>query len=586
MLRDLLRLVSKNFKLILRTKTSILTLILAPLIIIFLLGLAFNTTNIYNIKVGVYSAEYTELAESLLTKLREKEFTIIKYGSERECVERIKVGDSNICVIFPPDLKIEKDKTNNIIFHVDPSETNLVWLILDIVSSEFTSKSQEISLDLTNILLDRLKNTKEKITEKSVVLEDIISDNEELTGISAYVSNELEKLDFDTSDELSVEQLAKLEKESQSGMRVIRNSIKNEVVDARSDAIDAKERAESMGNSTDIEFIVSKLTSIRASLGDIDDKADDVDALNRTEWRQINTIIAELDSDIDETVQKMRLADMAKNDVSSKNEKGKEMLEGDLAKLSELKSMFENIKSGVESIKISEAGSIVNPITSTIKPIVEERTHLNYIFSGIVMLIIMFVSILLASTVIVIEKKSKSYLINYLAPTKDIAFVISMYLTIMMLMVMQIIVIMGISTYFYRSQILPNLGTISLILLLSTSLFVLIGMLIAYVFKAEQTITLVTVSVGSVFLFLSDIILPIESMPAAFQGIVKFNPFLLSETLLKKSILFGVGLAGIWKDLVLLAVLCVIVFIVILMVEKLIKRHSLFRIIRWMMQKK
>lgn len=581
MILDLFRLVSKNFKLLLRTKTSILTLILAPVIIIFLLGLAFNTTNVYNIRVGVYSSHYTELADSLLSKLKEKEFTILKYDSEKECIERIKVGDSNICVVFPPDLAVEKGKTNNIVFHVDPSETNLVWLILDITSSEFSSKSQEISLDLTKALLDRLSNTKQKITEKSVVVEKLIENNIEMTNISNQIDAKIKTLSFKVSGNLSVETLKKAEDTSQSEVRLLKNYVKNEIINSKTKITTAKESAANLPNSTDKDHVISSLNSISLSLDNINTRLDKIDSLNKTEWKQINTQISQLGTNIEDTLQKMSAAEKAASDVTTKNNQVKQITDEDLARLNEVKSTFENIKSGVESIKIDDAGNIVNPITSTIKPIVEEKTHLNYIFSGIVMMIVMFVSILLASTVIVIEKKSKSYLINYLAPTSDITFVISMFLTIMMLMIMQTAVIIGISAYFYGSQILPNLGTISLILISSTALFVLIGMLIAYVFKAEQTITLITVSVGSTFMFLSDIILPIESMPTAFQYIVKFNPFLLSETLLKKTVLFGVGIAGIWEDLLLILALSFAIFIIILMVEKLIKRHTLFRLINW-----
>ena len=142
----LLRLIFKNFKLIVRNKTSILALILAPVVIIFLLGLAFNTTNIYNIRVTVYSSYYTELSDTLLDKLSTKDFSVQKTGSAKECVEMIKAGESNICLELPPDLSIDKDKTNNIVFHVDPSQINLVWLVLDIISSEISTKSEEISL--------------------------------------------------------------------------------------------------------------------------------------------------------------------------------------------------------------------------------------------------------------------------------------------------------------------------------------------------------------------------------------------------------------------------------------------------------
>ena len=157
---------------------------------------------------------------------------------------------------------------------------------------------------------------------------------------------------------------------------------------------------------------------------------------------------------------------------------------------------------------------------------------------------------------------------------------LSIYLTTILLMIIQIAIIVGISAYFFKSLVLSQLGPISLILTVSTSLFVLLGMLIAYVFKAEQTITLVTISFGSLLLFLSDVILPIESMPLLVQSIVKFNPFLISEQLLKKVILFGVEFSSLVPDILYLAGLSLAAFILIMLNEKLIKRHFLAKIFK------
>ena len=139
---------------------------------------------------------------------------------------------------------------------------------------------------------------------------------------------------------------------------------------------------------------------------------------------------------------------------------------------------------------------------------------------------------------------------------------------------------MGISAYFFKSLVLTQLGPIALILLISTSLFVLIGMLIAYLFRAEQTITLVTISFGSLLLFLSDIILPIESMPMFIQNIVRYNPFLVSEQLIKRIILFGAEFSSLIPDILYLVGLSVVIFILILLNEQLIKRHSLAKMFK------
>jgi ABC-type multidrug transport system permease subunit len=572
---DLLRLVFKNFKLIARSKTSILALILAPVIIIFLLGLAFNTTNVYNIKVTVYSSEYTQLSEDLLGKLSEKEFSVIKTGSSRECTEMIKAGESNICLELPPDLSVEKDKTNNIIFHVDPSQINLVWLVLDIISGEISSKTEEISLDLTNIIINRLKNTKEALAEKSVVLQQLVDANADLIQLNSAIDEKLGTLDLSFNENnFNASVLRSLHDESVDSLLEVNTYIKNKVDDAKDYVSDGIYEA---GNETSV---AAKFRNIETELGSIQTKSYKIILMNNSHFSKISGLITSISFGLEDNKYRFAEADRSRDIILNKAGESAGLLSAEQKGLEELKSTINDIVSGIEGVKISEAGQIVNPITTTIKPVVEERTHLNYIFAGIVILIIMFVSILLASNIVVMEKKSKSFLINYLAPTKDVTFVLSIYITAILLMMMQLIIIMGISAYFFKSLVIAQLGPIALILLISTSLFVLLGMLIAYLFKAEQTITLVTISFGSLLLFLSDVILPIESMPLFFQNIVKYNPFLVSEQLLKKVILFGAEFSSLIPDILYLAGLSVIIFIVILLNEQLIKRHSLAKIFK------
>ena len=76
-----LNIVVKNLRLVLRSRTSALIVLLGPLLITFLVGASFNTSSIYDIRIGTYSSQYTELTESLLTELTDKQFTVVKYDS-------------------------------------------------------------------------------------------------------------------------------------------------------------------------------------------------------------------------------------------------------------------------------------------------------------------------------------------------------------------------------------------------------------------------------------------------------------------------------------------------------------------------
>ena len=63
---NLWEIIKKDFKLLVRSKSSALVVLLGPLLIIFLVGLAFNTSSMYNLKVSVYSESYSDLTNSVI----------------------------------------------------------------------------------------------------------------------------------------------------------------------------------------------------------------------------------------------------------------------------------------------------------------------------------------------------------------------------------------------------------------------------------------------------------------------------------------------------------------------------------------
>ena len=69
-MNKLFTLIKKNFKLLIRSKSSALVILVGPLLIMMLTGLAFNNTNIYNINIGIFSEGYTNLTDSFIEKLQ------------------------------------------------------------------------------------------------------------------------------------------------------------------------------------------------------------------------------------------------------------------------------------------------------------------------------------------------------------------------------------------------------------------------------------------------------------------------------------------------------------------------------------
>ena len=118
-MRNVFRIISKNLRLLIRSRSSALIIILAPLLVILLVGIAFDNANIFGLTIGVYSPAYGPNVDGFLSKLAEREFRTIKYDNEQSCIEDIKLGITNTCIIFPSDLQFETNEQKEITFYVD-----------------------------------------------------------------------------------------------------------------------------------------------------------------------------------------------------------------------------------------------------------------------------------------------------------------------------------------------------------------------------------------------------------------------------------------------------------------------------------
>ena len=93
----LLKIILKNLKILLRSKTSAFVIVLAPLLIIILVGMSFSTTSTYFLQIGVYSEKYSDLTNSFIETLNSETYSIQKYTDESSCLDDIRNGDIHTC---------------------------------------------------------------------------------------------------------------------------------------------------------------------------------------------------------------------------------------------------------------------------------------------------------------------------------------------------------------------------------------------------------------------------------------------------------------------------------------------------------
>ena len=126
--------------------------------------------------------------------------------------------------------------------------------------------------------------------------------------------------------------------------------------------------------------------------------------------------------------------------------------------------------------------------------------------------------------------------------------------------------------YFFKDQLTSVALSLAIVIIIIASVFILIGMVIGYLFKTEETSTLAAISVSSIMLLFSNTILPVESLPNLFRDVVRYNPFVISEGILKKILLFGTDIKLVLDPIYILLSIFAILFIIGYIAREMTKR--------------
>ena len=507
----LVEIIKKNFRLLIRSKTSALIVLIGPLVLMLLIGFAFNTSSLFDIKVGAYSSKYSELSNSIITKLTDDQFKVVKIDSEEKCIAMIKSGEIHVCTVFPADLNIKT--TDKIVFYVDQTRLNFVYIILDRISSKIATRSTELSTALTNRLLTSLNNANSKLGEKSNAVVTLTANLKEAKDTTTSVKDKLLSLEL--------------------------NSSKSNFTDVQ-DEIDNIKRKENLSSS-----LFSKL----------DDLIDSIEA-------NYNNLIGQLNSVIE-------VRENAKTGLSALETK----LAGNIQNADEVRKTIDDINKDINSIEIKDVSRIVSPISTEIKPITAESTNLSYTFPTLVILVILFAGILIGATTIQEERSSKAYFRNFITPTHDSLFIFGNYLSNLIIVLIQLLIIFGVMFYITKTNI-PSITLLNIFILLAiiSSVFILLGGWVGYLFRSNETTNIAAISVSALLLFFSNTILPLETLPTAIRRIVNFNPFIIGEASLKKVLLFNENLVSILPAIYNLLGYIVILLVLIYITRTLTKR--------------
>lgn len=570
-MKKIRRIIEKNFKLLVRSKSSALIIILGPLLLISLLGLAFSNTEPYGVSVATYSPDYNDLVNSMIAKLDEQRFTIAKFQSEYECVQQVKEASAHICLVFPRDFQFSEATKNNITFHVDYSKMNLVWSVLEVISEKVSSRSAEISEDLTEQLVKSLQFTQNEVNTNLPNLVELSIKADQLNTLSEDMFRTANGIDFGLdTQEFKVSNL-------ENALGVYEEKADKAV----SKGLNLIEELE--GNYDNFNFTASQqlavgnlLDSTEEELLQLEDELNDLYAGGDT-GTLIGDLIENINTKLEDTKAQLSEAANSKEIIAEDIKHSQSLLADTLEKINQLQASLDRINQDIKNIEILDPTQIVSPFTTTIQPIAVD-TYFNYLFPTLIVLIIMITGILLGSTLVIVEKKSRAFFRNSVTPTHDLTYVLGTFLTAFFMLLFQVIIFLIIAGIFFKTNVFATFTTTPLILFFILTFFILAGMLVGALFHSEETTTLAAITFGSMFLFFSNAILPLESMPNFFRQVANLNPFVLSEHMLRQSIFFEFGFGELANKFLLLILYVALFFGSVVYLQHLMKVHTLYKI--------
>ncbi|HLC52462.1 MAG TPA: ABC transporter permease [Candidatus Nanoarchaeia archaeon] len=531
----------KNLKLLLRSRSSALIIIFAPLLIILLLGLSYNTSAQFGLKIGVYAADFNEDANSFIEILEEKEFTITKFNDLNTCTNDIKRSQIHTCIELPESLQVDDNQQKVVTFHIDPSRINLVWMIQETVKSKFNIKAQEISQELTGNILSILSETKGVLNSQQIDLSNIKQKTKDASTSASSVKNNLEGVSVG-SDGTVIE------------------GISDQLTEANDKISTAISEVNSAGITDD-----EKRDAIKDPLNEASRIIDDLQGNESISLNGVRDLLEQAAAAITSSTANLDLVTAALQEAATEIES--------------VQSSLAAAQNSIESQKVTEADTITSPLITKIERISQENTYLSYLFPALLVLVVMFSSLLLGTTLVMIEKNSPAFLRNFFLPVRKITFITSIYVTNVILNLVEISVILGISLFFLKSSV-AIIPTVALILFVTGSVFTFLGMAIGYIFSSEETGILASISLGSILLFTSGTILPLEGIAEALRKIVAYNPFVIGEKLVREVFIFNASLSMVGFELGILLAYAIVLFLVIWIIESIIHQQMTHKFMR------
>jgi ABC-type multidrug transport system permease subunit len=514
--------IKKNFLILLHSRLSSLILVFGPILLIVLIGIGMANTGVKQINTGIYIAEKSPFTDSFINNLKYRSFIIEEFNSLDDCINSVKDSNNNICIEpkkrtlnIPPELGISEDDINNsginyeINLHTDFSKQRVVWDIIAKVDVSVEDFSSRIRGGISEKLKDNLETYSLEIKQRRAQLNEVMTT---LDSINEKIPDIKQKLEAFDSTGTSV---AMVELEAAINRVYMYNSTLASSIGLREAFLKLKENYNPTLLDQNQKFIREQFDKMTSDFYEA-----------RAELRYIDNELKTLEN-----------------------------------KLNSLKQMDMNyVLNPIPLSYTSITGEQIKEISTGDK---KELEFFDYLFPTLISFFILLVSVILTTNFIIRERTSNAYARNILSKAKSYNFILGNYLTILAIVVFQCFIIISIALFFLNINLIPQILNILLIILISSSIFIFLGMFIGYIFNSNETAIIASISLTLLTIIFSPLICPLETLPGILKMILSITPLVLTEDIFRRLLIFGVDITSILNSILILLLNLFMVFILV-----------------------
>ncbi len=197
-------------------------------------------------------------------------------------------------------------------------------------------------------------------------------------------------------------------------------------------------------------------------------------------------------------------------------------------------------------------------------------------FPLLIALIITFTSVVLSNIFVSRQTNQPNYIRTLVAPVKDSSFLFADYAVNLFFMSIQAVFILLVGIYFFEIDIISSLPQILLVIFLSSSIFIFIGMAFGYFFKSENLSMLLSIFIVLLFQIFSDLLAPTALVGPLVGFFVSINPFVILSELLGEIILLRSPLNVLVSEIMKLILLFLVTLGIMMVAKKMSKNRTLY----------